>query len=159
MVLDLQTLKMSAESPVELTIELVNDKEAFKQHINVMAAGFEFPEPLARHLSAIDYGETFRFPTSRFYVGRVGGQAVAISLLQLSAGLAGIYNVATIPSMRQRGLGTAMTLAALLDARDLGYRIAVLQASEMGVNIYRQLGFQDHFLFDTYSSSHPSQVG
>ena len=157
MVLDLQALKRPTESPAELTIEQVEDEEAFKQHIHLMAVGFAFPEAVVRHLSAIDYGRTFLVPTVRYYVGRVDGQTVAISLLLLSEGLAGIYNVATIPSMRQRGFGTAMTLAALRDARDLGYHIAVLQASEMGANIYRKLGFQDHFLFDSYSSQHSAQ--
>jgi GNAT superfamily N-acetyltransferase len=158
MVLDLQDLKRPTESPAELTIELVEDEEAFKQHIHLMAIGFAFPEAVVRHLSTIDYGRTFLVPELRAYVGRVDGQAVAISLLLLSAGLAGIYNVATIPQMRKRGFGAAMTLAALLDARDLGYHIAVLQASEMGANIYRQLGFQDHFLFDSYSSQPSAQA-
>jgi GNAT superfamily N-acetyltransferase len=158
MVLDLHAVKIPTESPAELAIELVNDAVGFKQHMDLMATGFALPDPIARQVSAIDHGRTFLLPTIRYYVGRVRGQAVAISLLLLCEGLAGIYNVATIPQMRQRGIGTAMTLAAVRDARDLGYHIAVLQASDMGVSIYRTLGFQDHFLFDSYSSKHPSQA-
>jgi hypothetical protein len=35
------------------------------------------------------------------------------------------------------------TGSPLLRARELGYQIGVLQASQMGYNVYRRLGFQD----------------
>ena len=37
-----------------------------------------------------------------------------------------------------------MTLAPLLEARAMGYRIGVLHASEMGLGVYRRLGFQEY---------------
>lgn len=152
MVLDLHALNKSMESPAGLTIELVDNEETFKHFIDTMIIGFEFPEPIARYLSKIDYGRTFlNDPAVRYYVGRVHGQVVAVSLVLLCEGIAGIYNVATIPQMRHQGFGTIMTRTALLDALDLGYHVAVLQASKMGVNVYRHLGFQDHLTFDTYS--------
>ena len=49
--------------------------------------------------------------------------------------------VATLPSARRRGFGAAITLAALLDGRNLGYRIGVLQSSDQGFPVYRRMGF------------------
>jgi GNAT superfamily N-acetyltransferase len=152
MVLDLHAVKIPAKSIDELTIKQVENEEAFKHHMDAMIAGFEFPEPMARYLSDLDYGDKFlRDPATYYYVGYVQGKPVAISVLLLDAGIAGLYNIATIPQMRRQGLATAITLAALRQARDLGYHIAVLQASEMGVPVYRRLGFQDHFTFVSYS--------
>ncbi len=52
--------------------------------------------------------------------------------------------IATIPGMRRRCIGTAVTHAALQDARLAGYDTAVLVASEAGTPVYHRLGFQAH---------------
>ncbi|GHO45266.1 GNAT family N-acetyltransferase [Ktedonospora formicarum] len=133
MVLDLQHLAAHMEHPAGLTIRVADNEKTFKHHIDAMIAGFEFPEPFAHHLSNINYGDKFlNDPVVRYYIGYVDEKPVTISVLLLHAGIAGIYNVATIPQMRRQGFGAAMTLTALQEARDLGYHIAVLQASEMG---------------------------
>jgi predicted acetyltransferase len=48
-----------------------------------------------------------------------------------------------------------MTLHAMHTARQAGYRIAVLTASPMGVNIYRRLGFYECCTISTYAWSPP----
>ncbi|MGZ8515517.1 MAG: GNAT family N-acetyltransferase, partial [Candidatus Limnocylindrales bacterium] len=49
----------------------------------------------------------------------------------------------TLPDARGRGLGRAITLAAMRHGAGAGAAIAVLQSSEVGYRLYRGLGFED----------------
>ena len=80
----------------------------------------------------------------------LANKPVATSLLYLDGGVAGIYNVATLPQVRHLGIGSALTLALLLQARSWGYRIGTLQSSQMGLQLYRRLGFREYCTFQAY---------
>jgi GNAT superfamily N-acetyltransferase len=58
------------------------------------------------------------------------------------AGVAGIYGVATVPGARRKGIGAAISLAPLMDAREMGYRHAVLFSTDMATGVYERIGFQ-----------------
>ena len=62
----------------------------------------------------------------------------------LGAGVAGLSSVATVPEARRQGIGTAVTLHLLEQARAMGYRIGVLFSSDMAVGVYRKLGFREY---------------
>jgi len=55
---------------------------------------------------------------------------------------ASVIFVNTQPDWRGRGIGQAMTVAALRVAQDHGARRASLDASAAGLSIYRRLGFE-----------------
>ena len=82
---------------------------------------------------------------ARFHlrVARLGEDAVAAALAFDHAGDCGIYNVETLEHARRRGLGTALTLVQLHDARDRGCRTASLQATPMAERVYAAIGFRD----------------
>jgi ribosomal protein S18 acetylase RimI-like enzyme len=79
----------------------------------------------------------------RRYLVRIDGAPVASATLFVHGQSAGIYNVATLPAARGRGIGSAVTLAALRDGVAMGARVGVLHASDMAQSVYRRLGFID----------------
>ncbi len=91
-------------------------------------------------------------PEVRLYLGRIDGEAIGTSMMFLSSGVAGLYQVEVSPEHRRKGIGTALTLAPMEDARQMEYGIAVLQASKMGEPVYRKIGFKSYF---RYSYCHP----
>lgn len=147
MALDLAALPPPAPHP--LIIRHVDDRPTLDAWGRTFMQGYGMPESLAPVFTELLGSLGMDLPL-RHYLGWLDGRPVAASSMFVAAGVAGIFNVATLPEARRRGLGSAMTLAPLFEARDLGYRAAVLQSSDMGYPVYERLGFttlcrMDHF--------------
>lgn len=150
--------------PPGLTIEFVNDAGTLTTYSEVCARGFEMPtlavEPLRDMLVTLCLDKPLPV---RNYLARLNGEAVATSTMFLGAGVAGIYNVSTVPEARQKGVGAAITAAPLREAREMGYRVGILQASKMGASVYRRLGFEEYCTIGFYiwaeETSQPERPG
>jgi GNAT superfamily N-acetyltransferase len=81
-------------------------------------------------------------PNVRLCLGRIEGRAVCTSLVVATGAVAGIYWVATAEGQRRRGLGEAVTWAALGAGRHLGCTVGNLQASRLGAPVYARMGFE-----------------
>jgi len=151
MAADLWALEDAPSSPAGLRVQHVEDMETLKQWSQITARAFEFPEEIGDAIFKI---EADLNPSTqgarRLYLGVREGEPVASGLLFLGAGVAGLYGVGTIPEARRQGIGRAMTLAPLLEARAMGYRIGVLHASPLGEGIYRRLGFRAYCSLGRY---------
>jgi GNAT superfamily N-acetyltransferase len=151
MAIELETLKESFSSPPSLTIERIHDAETLRTWLRVMTVGSDIPEEgLTLLLELVSKHGFTDNPYIHFYLGMLAGKPVATSLLYLGAGVAGIYNVATLPEVRRQGIGSALTVVPLLQARSLGYRIGTLQSSLMGLHLYNRLGFLQYCTFQAY---------
>lgn len=147
----LDALNPDIPKPEGLTLVRVRDAATLDAYMHAMVTGFGPPEDFSRQwrvvFECLGLGEEVPF---QHYLGLLNGEPVASSSVFYGAGVAGIYMVATVPSVRGKGIGSYITIAPLLDARTMGYRAAILQATEMGSSIYRRLGFESCGTFTFY---------
>jgi hypothetical protein len=118
-----------------------HDGEAW---VRQFAEGYELPLGVARCFSPVAlHASTSADSAMQFFAIRRKGTIVCTSACYLDEGLAGIYCVSTIPEERRKGLGAHATAEPLRLAARLGYRVGILQSSEAGHGVYRDLGFAD----------------
>lgn len=153
MAVHLPELNEDLTTPSDLTIERVGDTKTLKLMIDTFAIGYGIPVSVGSLFFDIFSSLGFELPL-RHYLGWLKGKPVACCSLLLSSGVAGIYLVATVQEARGQGIGSALTLLPLREARALGYRIGILGSTEMGLGMYRRLGFREYFKFGIYIGSH-----
>ncbi len=153
MALDLLALKEESRPFPDLVIESATDVGERTQWSKPMVIGFGIPltvvpgfEDYCRRL-----GQELALGRFELSTGWRNRKPVATAALFLAGGVAGVYCIATLPEARGQGIGTAMTRAACARARELGYRVAVLHASEMGFGIYQKIGFRAYGRIGLYS--------
>lgn len=131
-----------AAGPPGLRIEEVTGSDVLGEWVTAFAPSFEIApdqvDPVvAREAHRSDApGELVRF------AGRMDGKIVGTSVLLDRDGVAGIYVVATTEGHRRRGIGTALTDAAVRAGRERGLRVATLQATSFGRPVYERMGFE-----------------
>jgi ribosomal protein S18 acetylase RimI-like enzyme len=149
MAVDLLALNEDITAPSDLRIKHVRDAGTLKQWVSTLISGFELPDISEGVFFDLFIGLGFDLPL-RNYVGFLNGEPIATAELFLGAGVAGIYGVVTVPKARRQGIGAALTLAPLREARAMGYRIGILHSSEIGLGVYRRLGFQEYCKMSHY---------
>ncbi len=105
MAADLRALPDTVPAPSELVIERVTELGALKTWCDVMCTSFDLPGVFAEgwYDSWRSLGVSPRAPY-RHYLGWLEGEPVATSAVIVGAGVAGIYNVGTIPAVRRQGI-------------------------------------------------------
>jgi GNAT superfamily N-acetyltransferase len=151
MAVDLRSLLEADALPPGLEIFQVKDQATLSLWTAAFNCAYEIPGGIdVANLNfqlCLGFGEHLPW---RHYVGLLHGEPVATSHLFLAAGVAGIGLVGTSRHARGRGIGAAITQAPLQAARALGYQYAVLEATQMGINVYRKLGFQAYYTTGLY---------
>jgi len=144
MAADLTTLEPPGPAPHGLRVERAITAAQIADYARVVAANWDPPDPnvLLFYRMAAPILRVRDCPI-RLYVGYLADTPVATAELTVSEGAVGLYGIATLASHRRRGFGTALTLRPLLDARQEGHTLAVLQASADGRPVYARLGFRE----------------
>jgi GNAT superfamily N-acetyltransferase len=144
MAINLGLVDDEPEMITNFTIQKVSNTEMQALWAQIAAIGTGFPDVVAEAMARVEATLTDpQYKAQRRYIGLLDGTPVATSALVLDSGVAGIYAVATIPEARRKGIGRIMTVIPLLEAKQIGYRVGILQASSMGYAIYKRIGFQD----------------
>ena len=157
MSIDLEKLSHTYPLPDGLTIKHVDNERDLQLWGNAVHIGSDMPKPILKVFvnmyKSIGYG---REKGWRHYLALLNSKPVGTASLFLGHGVAGINTVGTVPDARNRGIGTAVTLTALHDARKRGYRIGALSASKIGHSMYKRMRFSDCgeygiYVWDKYS--------
>ena len=151
MAVDLLDLNENFQPQPELNVRTVNDRKTLRIWSSVLTRGFGLPEHAGKGF--FDFFSTLGFGAQspiRHYIGWLKEEPVAVSTLFSGRGVAGVYNLATVPEVRRQGIGSTMLMKPLRHARKAGYRFVILQASEMGVSVYRRVGFKEYCILSHY---------
>jgi len=150
MAADLHALNEDIAMPAGLTVERVVDDATLREWMLTLQASDIPPgrrEPDLRLQRPASYVADDAY---RLYLARLDGAPVGTASALVGVGVVGLYCVSVVREARRQGIGAAVTLAALREAREQGYRFGVLGASEMGEGVYRRLGFARYCLLQMY---------
>ncbi len=114
MAADLSLLPDNLPTHSDLRIVLVTGEDALRQWIHVASIGFRISQKFEQIWYDF-FADAIFNPQFRTYLVLLNGKPVGTSQLFLSEGVAGIYNVTCIPEARGQGIGSAITLAPLLE--------------------------------------------
>jgi GNAT superfamily N-acetyltransferase len=92
-------------------------------------------------------------PDVALFVGYVEGEPVAAGRLTCIEGVGEVTSIETLEGHRRRGIGTAMTWAAVSEAARRGCIAIALTATEMGYPVYLRMGFRPVCFYRTYLRS------
>ena len=143
MAIKLNKILNTPTSSYELKVNYINNIEGLKLWVDVVSSSFNIKIDLSFLRFLLDDENI------RFYLGFSNKKNVSALILYLSAGVAGLHAVSTLKEFRGNGFGYTISRTALIDAHKSGYKIAVLQASNLGEVIYRKLGCKKYC--DIYS--------
>jgi ribosomal protein S18 acetylase RimI-like enzyme len=107
------------------------------------ASGFRVAPAGPPFAKTLPYREEGSLPDGAVHLGvrlkeKVIGQVIVYPL----DGVAGIYSMGVAPKVEGRGIGLALTRAALRTAWELGCEAAVLNATAAGKRLYARAGFR-----------------
>lgn len=128
-------------SPQIKRVAGLRELQEFSRIITEIGGPKDCYEKIYQPLPALLYQEGA--PLEMYLLYDAEGKVITTGLLLFHANVAGIYYIATTPQHRKRGYASLMMKFLINRAKDKGYTIAILAASEQGKPVYQKLGFRE----------------
>lgn len=154
MAIDLKTVPEDFNIPEGMEIKEVLNLEELKTWTDVLVKSFEFPE-IAVYYKKYFINSGTQNLNFHYYIGLFNGKPAASAVLFNGEGAAGIFYIGTIPNVRRKGIAKTMVYHLLSEAKNKGYNISILQASEMGYPLYEKIGFKKYYTTKIYRYQKP----
>lgn len=134
-------------------IKIVDSELLLQNYSNVIAENWTPPDQ-----NVISYfeqtAEHYLNPANRIVLlvyYHEGSPVSTVEMFPSDDETIGLYGFATLATHRGLGIGTSLMTFGLNKAKELGYKQAILQASEDGIGIYRRFGFEELTTYYEYA--------
>jgi GNAT superfamily N-acetyltransferase len=139
----LADLELTGVPPAGIEVEEARDGAGLEAWLDVAQACGWFGEPATRAGQGRLYGSLGLGPDRpiRHWLARRNGEAVGMATAFLRPDAVLLEHLAVLPDERRRGIGTALALARLREAANLGCTAAVLGPTADSQPFYETFGF------------------
>jgi len=138
------SLKLDKPLNIEsnLDLQLVSNKSEANTWAKLFEKSFGYkilPDTIIKTISEIDY-----------YIAYNQNRPIGTAISYKTNEIIGIHSVGIPPEMRRKGYAMQIMKLLINDAIKKGCEYMTLQASEMGKNLYLNLGFEEQFVIKNY---------
>lgn len=118
----------------------VSDQATRSAFAHITSIAFDVPWTVCREVYGAERAWQSAF---RGYIGYANGVAISTTAVVVTAGVAGIYSVGTLPGHRGRGYAGALIRQVLEQIRnETGIERTVLQTTRSGQHLYTSMGYR-----------------
>lgn len=144
MAIALEDVAESAAAPPGVVVEQIHREEALVEWARLFCEAHGAPPPAAESWIEAARRLDFRDVPWDSWIARLDGEPAGLGLSYVGGGAIGLYAIGTLSRARRRGVGTALTLVPMLEARERGVPVAILHSTPEGQPLYRKLGFKEY---------------
>jgi GNAT superfamily N-acetyltransferase len=144
MAMALAAIDEAQAAPEGVEVEPVSSAPELEQWGTIFCAAHDLPPWSADSWIEAARRLEFRDLPWQHWIARLDGEPAGVGLSHLGGGVVGLYGIGTLSTARRRGVGSALTLVPMLQARDEGLRAAILHATPDGELLYPRLGFKEY---------------
>ena len=157
MAVDLGHVKDDFPRPDGLLVKEVRNTSDCEKWVECLAMSWDSPKqvvPWMMNNPCYNVGlrtRSGRKLPRKLYLATLDGKPVGTTMLNWTDEVAGLQKVGTLQSARNKGVGSALIVAALRDARALGFKLVVVLSTIEGVRLYSRIGFRTFGKFGEHS--------